>query len=72
MGFVKLNQNRTRKETEYAAGDEYECSDAEAAVLIELGYAVAVKPRKIEAAAVQAPERAVQASPSKRATPERS
>lgn len=63
MPVVKLLADRTRGDASFSAGDEYVCSDGEAAALIGLGQAVAVvsKPTN-EVAAVAAPETAVTAT----------
>lgn len=76
MATVKLTTARSRGASEYAAGESYECSDAEAAALIENGAATKVaeakeEPKKeapkVEAAAVaDAPETATRPKPNKR------
>lgn len=41
MAIVKLHAERTRGDRTFGPGEVYECSDAEAAALIENGYAAA-------------------------------
>lgn len=69
MATVKLNAPRSRGEAEYAAGDDYTCSPAEAAQLVALGLATETKAPKatpIEAAAEVAPETAAEPKPKRR------
>ena len=70
MATVKLTSARVRGDEEYVAGDTYECSDGEAAALLEQGNATKVheaKAPKIEAAAVaDAPETATKSKPTRR------
>ena len=56
MAIVKLATARTRGAQDFAIGDLYECSDAEAQVLIEAGYATSEKAAKAEAEAEAEPE----------------
>ena len=70
MATVKLATARSRGADDYAEGDLYECSDAEAQTLIAMGAAtkVAAKPEvpKVEAAVIATPENAAAPKPTAR------